>query len=134
LNLNGAYRYSPLRTERRAKATLERADRGIEGVGTNKPFLMVYYGSDYAGGWQRLDRPLRTITTIDRFAIVKPSSKGHLMRMLQAPELQAAMGMAGMTFPHGTRRDRIKMIGNAVCPPVMRSVIESLTQNLKETK
>jgi DNA (cytosine-5)-methyltransferase 1 len=55
------------------------------------------------------------------------------MRMLQAPELQAAMGMSGMNFLHGTRRDRIKMIGNAVCPPVMRSVIDSLTQNMKET-
>ena len=38
------------------------------------------------------------------------------------PELQAAMGMEGMQFPHGTRRDRIKMIGNAVCPPVMRAI------------
>jgi len=115
LNQNGAYTYSPLRTKSRAKATIERAERGIKAVGPNKPFLMVYYGSDYAGGWQRLNRPLRTITTLDRFALVKPSANGHVMRMLQVPELQAAMGMDGMKFPHGTRRDRIKMIGNAVC-------------------
>ena len=31
------------------------------------PFLIVYYGSDGAGGWQALDRPLRTLTTLDRF-------------------------------------------------------------------
>ena len=129
LNLNGTYKYSPLYTERRAKATLDRAERGLKGAGANKPFLMVYYGSDYAGGWQTLNRPLRTITTLDRFALVKPSPKGHVMRMLQVPELQAAMGMEGMNFPHGTRRDRIKMIGNAVCPPVMCHAIKLLTTN-----
>jgi len=126
VNLNGAYRWSPLKTERRAAATLQRAERGIEAVGSDQPFLLVYYGSDQAGGWQELARPLRTITTIDRFAIVKPSPEGHLMRMLQVPELQMAMGMDGMRFEHGTRRERIKMIGNAVCPPVMRAVITHL--------
>lgn len=87
INLNGAYSWTPLRTERRAAATLERAERGIKEVGAKTPFLLVYYGSDHAGGWQELSRPLRTITTLDRFAIVKPSPQGHLMRMLQVPEL-----------------------------------------------
>ncbi len=126
VNLNGIYRWSPLRTERRAAATLERAERGIKEVGAKKPFLLVYYGSDHAGGWQKLSRPLRTITTLDRFAVVKPSPEGHLMRMLQVPELQSAMGMDGMRFEHGTRREQIKMIGNAVCPPVMQAVIQQL--------
>ncbi len=126
LDMNGRYKWSPLRTERRAAATLERAGRGIAAVGEDSPFLLVYYGTDRAGGWQNLSRPLRTITTLDRFALVKPSGEGHLMRMLQVPELQLAMGMDGMRFEHGTRRERIKMIGNAVCPPVMRAVIEHL--------
>jgi DNA (cytosine-5)-methyltransferase 1 len=127
LNLNGAYKWSPLRTKRRATATLRRADRAIKAIGGNKPFLLVYYGSDHAGGWQKLDRPLRTITTLDRFSVVKPSKGGHVMRMLQVPELQAAMGMPkAMKFKAGTRRDQIKMIGNAVCPPVMRSVLRQL--------
>lgn len=126
VDLNGAYRWTPLKTERRATATLERAERGIQELGANKPFLLVYYGSDKSGGWQKLSRPLRTITTVDRFALVKPSEKGHMMRMLQVPELQLAMGMDGMRFEHGSRRERIKMIGNAVCPPVMKAVIEHL--------
>jgi DNA (cytosine-5)-methyltransferase 1 len=129
VDINGTYRFTPVHTHRRAKATIQRAQRAIKALGRNKPFLMVYYGSDHAGGWQRLDRPLRTITTLDRFALVKPSPRGHVMRMLQVPELQAAMGMQGMSFPHGTRRDRIKMIGNAVCPPVMRDVVACLTQD-----
>ena len=43
-------------------------------------------------------------------------------------ELKAAMGFAkGYSMEHGTRRDRIKMIGNGVCPPVMKAVVETLT-------
>ena len=129
VDLNGSYQWTPLRKPNRATATLERAARGIAALGGDTPFLLVYYGSDGAGGWQRLTRPLRTITTVDRFALVKPDSKhGHVMRMLQVPELQAAMGMpAKMKLEVGSRRDRIKMIGNAVCPPVMRVVITRLT-------
>ncbi len=93
VSLNGTYHWSPMRTARRAAATLERAERGIKEVGAEKPFLLVYYGSDHAGGWQKLSRPLRTITTLDRFAVVKPSPQGHLMRILQVPELQSAMGI-----------------------------------------
>jgi len=128
LDLNASYRWTPLRSDKRAKATLERADRGISAIGKKKPFLIVYYGSDGAGGWQKLNRPLRTITTVDRFALVKPDKvHGHVMRMLQVPELQAAMGMPRkMKFDSGTRRERIKLIGNGVCPPVMRQVVKQL--------
>lgn len=131
VDLNGSYQWSPLKSPTRAKATIQRAKRGIEKVGNKKPFLLVYYGSDGGGGWQRLNRPLRTITTVDRFALLKPDPKhGHVMRMLQVPELQAAMGMPKtMKFETGTRRDRIKMIGNAVCPPVMKQVIKTLIKD-----
>jgi DNA (cytosine-5)-methyltransferase 1 len=128
VSMNGLFRWSPLRAKTRAKATLKRAKRAIRALGEKRAFLLVYYGSDGAGGWQRLSRPLRTVTTLDRFAVVKPSAEGHLMRMLQVPELQTAMGMDRMKFPHGTRRQKIKMIGNAVCPPVMREVVSHLTK------
>jgi len=129
VKLDDTYRWTPLRRTGRAKDTLARADRAIDALGDGSPFLIVYYGSDGAGGWQRLNRPLRTITTLDRFALVRPSPQGHMMRMLQVPELKAAMGMpvkfvAGL----GTRRDQIRAIGNAVCPPVMRQVVQSLVQ------
>lgn len=133
VDLNGTYKWTPLLKPNRAKPTLERAERGFAALGKSSPFLLVYYGSDGSGGWQRLNRPLRTITTVDRFALVKPDPEhGHVMRMLQVPELQAAMGMpVKMKLEAGTRRDRIKMIGNAVCPPVMRSVIDKLTSSSK---
>ena len=82
---------SPVDGPKRAKATLERAVRAIVELGEKTPFIMVYYGTDRAGGFQTLDRPLRTVTTLDRFAYVKPNGRGHEMRMLQPPELAAAI-------------------------------------------
>ncbi len=115
------------RRPRRAKDTLDRARRAIAALGARSPFLIVYYGTDAAGGWQSLDRPLRTITTLDRFALVKPTRDGHVMRMLQPPELAKAMGFPDdFRWPTVTRRERIKLIGNAVAPPVMKAVVEAL--------
>lgn len=92
------------------------------------PFLIVYYGSDGSGGWQPLDRPLRTLTTLDRFGLVTWDGNEPMLRMLQVDELRKAMGFPEeYVLKHGSRRDRIKMIGNGVCPPVMSAVIESLT-------
>lgn len=124
---NQRWRFSPVETPFRADATIERARRAIAALG-RAAFVMVYYGSDYAGGFQALDRPLRTVTTLDRFAYVRPNCSGHEMRMLQPPELAAAMG-----FPpehkwpaSSSRRERIKLVGNAVCPTVMRDVVQAL--------
>jgi DNA (cytosine-5)-methyltransferase 1 len=130
---DSGFRYSMLHKKGRAKPTLARARRAMKKVGLTKPFLIVYYGSDGAGGWQRIDRPLRTITTVDRFGYVRPSKKGHEIRMLQVPELSRAMGFPeDHVFLRGTRRDKIKLIGNAVCPPVMAAVIESLTSQISK--
>ncbi len=122
------YAFSFLRKEGRAESTLERAERAISHVGSKESFLLVYYGSDKGGGWQTLDRPLRTITTLDRFALVKPSPKGHIMRMLQPDELKIGMGFEedyNLDIPL-TRREKIKLMGNGVCPPVMESIINNL--------
>lgn len=124
----GAFSFSKLRSAKRAEATLKRADRALAAIGDKKPFLLVYYGSDAAGGWQRLSVPLRTLTTLDRFAYVRPAQHGHEMRMLQVPEIKAAMGFpADYVLAHGTRREKIKLLGNAVCPPAMAAVIRTLT-------
>ena len=129
LDSSGTWKTSPLRTERRAKATLERAERGFNALGPKESFLLVYYGSDGSGGWQRLDRPLRTITTVDRFALVEHGEGEPTIRMLQVPELKRAMGFGtDFDLSKGTRRDRVRLLGNGVCPPVMESVVRCLTQ------
>jgi len=49
------------------------------------------------------------------------------MRMLQVPELKQAMGFPNyFKLKHGTRRDQIKLIGNAVCPPVLKVILNSM--------
>ena len=113
----------------RAKATIQRAERAIDELGADTPFIMVYYGTDGAGGYQTVDRPLRTVTTLDRFAYVKPNGNDHEMRMLQPPELAAAMGFPSChLWPRSSRRERIRLIGNAVCPAVMKAIVRNLTR------
>lgn len=127
LDSSNKWRVTPLYREGRAQATLERAERAFSELGKKEPFLLVYYGSDASGGWQPLDRPLRTLTTLDRFALVEPSSKGHTMRMLQVPELRRAMGFGDdFRLDHGTRRDQVKVLGNGVCPPMMKAIVSAL--------
>ena len=127
LDAAGTWKTNPLFKETRAEATLERAKRGFDALGERASFLVVYYGSDGSGGWQSLSRPLRTITTVDRFGLVEYDGETWRMRMLQVPELKRAMGFSDdFRFPVGTRRDKIRLLGNGVCPPVMETVIRSL--------
>jgi DNA (cytosine-5)-methyltransferase 1 len=131
LDRHGTWPTRPLYRPGRAAATLERAERAIAVLGKGVPFLIVYYGSDSSGGWQPLDRPLRTITTIDRFGLVTWADKEPHLRMLQVPELMRAMGFVGNydLSGIGQRRDRIKLLGNGVAPPVMEAVIRSMIAN-----
>ena len=127
LDGEGLWKMTPLCRPGRAAPTLERAERGFAEVGRDAAFLLVYYGTDGGGGWQRLDRPLRTITTVDRFALVVPNGNEHRMRMLQVPELRRAMGFGGdYVMDRGTRREKIRILGNGVCPPVMQAVVEQM--------
>lgn len=129
LDAEGVWKTTKLFRNGRAADTRARARRAIAELGSEKPFLIVYYGTDGCGGWQALDRPLRTVTTVDRFALVRPSSDGYQMRMLQVPELKRAMGLEeGFQLVAGTRRDKVRLLGNGVCPPVMASVVRSLGQ------
>ena len=123
----GTWRSSLLDNGRRAPATLERAARAVAALGEDQQFLIVYYGNDGAGGWQRVTVPLRTVTTLDRFGLCEPSDDGPTLRMLQVPELMRAMGDY-LTFRRGTRRERVRMLGNGVCPPVMAAAVRALTE------
>lgn len=125
----GKYKSSPLYSPRRAHSTIERAERAIDVLGQNVPFLIVYYGSDYAGGWQKLDAPLRTVTTLDRFGLVTWENDTPFLRMLQPPELLRAMGAGTVhKLPVGSRRDKIKLCGNGVCSPVTEVIFRKINQ------
>ena len=70
LDRPGTYVTKPIygRSRPLAEATIERIKRGRKGMRGGDDFIIVYYGSDAAGGWQPLDRPLRTLTTLDASA------------------------------------------------------------------
>jgi DNA (cytosine-5)-methyltransferase 1 len=99
-----------------APRTLERIAAAQARHGSD--VLVPYYGN--AKGGRSLERPIGTITTVDRYALVR----GDRMRMLSVDELRDAMAFPIDYVLTGNRRDRVKQLGNAVCPPVARAVIE----------
>jgi DNA (cytosine-5)-methyltransferase 1 len=80
-----------------------------------EPFVASYYGT---GNVSPVSKPLPTVTTKDRFALVEPVSDGVRygirFRMLQPHELANAMSFgAGYKFAGG-KSEQVKQIGNAV--------------------
>lgn len=135
INWKAGYPVTELYKEGRAQATLDRAERAIKKLGRGVPFIIVYYGSDYAGGWQSLDVPLRTITTIDRFGLVTWEGSTPYLRMLQPDELLKAMGGGTEhTLPHGNRREKVKLCGNGVCADVMTAIFKWIAYTQGEDK
>jgi len=109
--------WSPVERPGRAPATLARIESGRARFG--RRFVIPYYGSGSGLTGRSLDRPIGTITTIARWAVVD----GDRMRMLTVDETRAAMG-----FPEGyhlprQQRAAIQMLGNAVPPPLARDVL-----------
>lgn len=116
-----AGRWSRIDRPGRSKATLARVANGRAVHGDS--FLTAYYGNERGG--RSLNRPIGTITTRDRWAVIA----GDRMRMLSADECRAAMG-----FPDGYRlparhRDAVHLLGNAVCPPVAADVIDAIRRS-----
>ena len=113
-------RWRPVDAPGRSAATLQRVASGRARFGHR--FVMPYYGGGSGLTGRDLSRPLGTVTTVDRWALVD----GDRMRMLTAAENRAAMG-----FPEGymlpeQHKLAVHMLGNAVCPPVACDVIEAL--------
>ena len=104
----------------RAARTLQRihAGRAVHG----DRFLSAYYGNEHGG--RSLDRPLGTVTTRDRYAVID----GDRMRMLTAQEYRGAMGFPASYVLPRTHREAVHMLGNAVCPPVARDVINAIRE------
>jgi DNA (cytosine-5)-methyltransferase 1 len=128
VDLSGRWTSKPVTAESHAPATLARIQRGIDALGRGVPFLVVYYGTDGSGGWHSLDKPIRTLTTLDRFGLLTWDGDQPMLRMLQVPELKAAMGFGpSYQIDEGPRRERIRVLGNGVCPPVMKAIVHTLT-------
>ncbi|BDM83568.1 DNA cytosine methyltransferase [Acaryochloris marina] len=97
-----------------------------------QPFLTSYYsGSDQVCS---MDSAIPTITAGDRHALVQPdysiSVEDCYFRMLQPHEIQAAMAFAKDYIVLGNKREKVKQLGNAVTPPVMRMILTRCLDSL----
>lgn len=98
--------------------------------------LVKYYGTDQD---PRLEEPLHTVTTKDRFGLVTVHIDGEPyvitdvgMRMLQPHELYAAQGFpADYIIDQGadgkrlSKSAQVRMCGNSVCPPMAQLLVEA---------
>lgn len=112
--------WSPIYRAGRSQATLRRIGHGKQRFGSR--FLAPYYGSGSGATGRSLDRPLGTVTTRDRWAVVD----GDRMRMLTAHEARAAMGFPDTYLLPTRHKDAMHMLGNAVVPAVARDVIAAV--------
>lgn len=104
----------------RSARTLERIRAGRAAYGDR--FVMPYYGSGSGLTGRSLNRPIGTITTRARWAVVD----GGRMRMLTKRESTLAMGFPVDYHLPDDLRLSIFMLGNANPPPMARTVIEAI--------
>lgn len=116
----GAGRWSQIDKPGRAAATLARVASGRACHGSR--FVTAYYGSETGG--RSLSRPVGTITTRDRWAVID----GDRMRMLSVHECRRAMGFPDSYRLPGRAKDAMHMLGNAVVPLVARDVINAIKE------
>jgi DNA (cytosine-5)-methyltransferase 1 len=93
------------------------------------PFLTSYYGT---GGASAVHEPVPTVTTRDRHALVDPAIAVDDcgFRMLEPHEIQAAMAFHQEYVVTGNKRERVRQLGNAVTPPIMRMLLERCVESL----
>lgn len=114
------HNWSPVEKEGRASATLARVKAGRKQFGDR--FVMPYYSSGSGLTGRSLTRPIGTITTIDRWAVVD----GDRMRMLHRNEARAAMGFREDYQIPDNHRLAMMQLGNAVCPPPVADLLTEL--------
>lgn len=115
-----AGRWSAIEKPGRAQATLDRVRNGRQRFGDR--FIMPYYGKGSGLTGRDINRPIGTITTLDRWALVD----GDRMRMLSANEALAAQTFPADTLRPDNHRLTMHMVGNAVPPLAGQRVIEAL--------
>jgi DNA (cytosine-5)-methyltransferase 1 len=106
----------------RSAATLARVASGRAKFG--RRFVAPFYGSGSGETGRSVDRPIGTLTTIDRWLVVD----GDRCRVLQPAENLRIMGMKPTTVLPKVKRQANHLIGNAVAPPVVTDLLNSLKE------
>lgn len=114
-------KWTPVLHSKRSQKTLDRVEAGRDAYGDR--FVMPYYGSGSGLTGRSIGRPLGTVTTRDRWALVD----GDRMRMLTIPEYKAAMSFpTDYALPGKSKRLDIHLLGNAVPPLLAKEAITAL--------
>lgn len=100
------------------------------------PFILSYYTrlSGLQAAVAGIDEPLPTQPTWPLHYIVQPGKEIELndcgFRMLQPHEIQNAMAFPSDYVVTGNGREKVRQLGNAVTPPVMKMLIERCVKSL----
>lgn len=112
--------WTPIERPGRSPKTLDRVRAGRRQFGDR--FVMPYYGSGSGLTGRSLDRPLGTITTRARWAVVD----GDRMRMLTTAENCAGMGFPADYHLPANGALALHMLGNANPPPLAAYAIDAI--------
>lgn len=115
-----AGRWAAVHKPGRSPNTLARVAAGRRRFGDR--FLAPYYGSGSGETGRSLDRPIGTLTTRARWALID----GDRMRMVLASEGRALMGFPVRYRLPVSEAQAWHLLGNAVAPPQACDVIEAL--------
>lgn len=115
-----AHPWSPVEHPARSSKTLEQVAAGRREHGDC--FVIPYYGSGSGKRGRSIHRPLGTVTTRARWAVVR----GDKMRMLQPAELREVMSFPECCQLPANKALATHLLGNAVCPLQARDLVEAL--------
>lgn len=115
-----AGRWSPVDKPGRSHRTLERIAAGRRAFGPR--FLAPFYGSGSGETGRSLQRPIGTLTTRARWAVID----GERMRMVSATEGRQLMGFPDTYQLPENEATAWNLLGNAVCPPLAADLIEAI--------
>ncbi|GGV39564.1 DNA cytosine methyltransferase [Kitasatospora herbaricolor] len=90
--------------------------------------LLPYYGHSTA---RPVSEPIGALTTRDRYALVKGDQvpvEEVLFRMLEPGEIGAAMAFPTAYTVLGNKREKVRLFGNAVTPPVAEVIVSALVE------
>jgi DNA (cytosine-5)-methyltransferase 1 len=110
--------WSPIDTK--VQRTRERWARGRAQFGER--FVMPYYKSGSGLTGRSIHRPIGTITTTDRWAVVS----GDRMRMVKVSEAKRFMGFPTDYILPPTKTPAMKMLGNAVYPDLACKTLQAV--------
>jgi DNA (cytosine-5)-methyltransferase 1 len=94
-------------------------------------FLTPYYRTGQAAP---VGEPIGTLTGRDRYNLVEGPAiavEDCYFRMLEPHEIQAGMAFPAAYAVLGNKRERVRQLGQAVTPPVLRWIVARVVDSLR---